>query len=409
MKTVYTNFLFKEMDPMFEFVPSPEKRQLLMTAMLARFLHSDSLLDLSQTYGVNKDSLYSSLDAVSPPRWLRRLVKRGRHRLLGQLRKWHAGDPSFKSRHFITLCADDFTRTARGSLGEWTGIFYSGAEKRPVIGLNIEALCAVIGDGQEVILLDVRLVPPKPKGSGRLPLNHNEWLRRSLRNLDAWLQKKGTHLHGLALSVDAAYVCPETVDLVKKLEVHMVSRLSANRKVSGEVDDGPFEALVSDFAGLALFVGGRRIKPLREEEGVEYQRNTAYVKSLGTTVLMITFIRGREFRVYFTTNTNMKAITLRSILRYRWQVERLFWVLKQDIGIGDIHNHKGDRVEVRVYLQCMLVQTIRDASGFFNCSPKDIVRAIRRSPDLLLWKLGFPSAFASPISSSPVPEVPLAA
>ena len=36
--------------------------------------------------------------------------------------------------------------TTRGCLGEWTGIFYSGSEKRAVTGLNVEALCAVVGD-----------------------------------------------------------------------------------------------------------------------------------------------------------------------------------------------------------------------------------------------------------------------
>ena len=158
MPTEYIDFLLKEMAPVIEVVTDPKEQQLHMVTMLTRFLHCDSLLDLAQTYQINKDALYASLDAVSPPRWLRRLMKRGRQRLLGHLQKWHAGDPSFKSRHFITLCADDFTRSARGCLGEWTGIFYSGAAKRPVIGINIEALCAVIGDGLELTLI---LMPPK--------------------------------------------------------------------------------------------------------------------------------------------------------------------------------------------------------------------------------------------------------
>lgn len=408
MKTEYLEFVLKEMDPMFDAIDDPSAKQLILASTMTRFLNCDSLLDLAQTHDINRFALYKSLDFITPPRWLRRIMKRGRERLVTHLRKWHAGDASFRSRHSITLCADDSTRTARGCLGEWAGLFYSGAEKDVVNGLNVEILCAVIGNGTEVIILDVRLVPPKPKNGGRPPLNHNQWLRRSLRQLRTFVETKRTKLAGCALSVDAAYVSPENVAMAEDMGLHMVSKLSANRKVTGEAD-GPFTAKVSTFAGLAIVVNPRKCRILPGEKDVEFQRNFVYVESLACDVLMVTFIYERDFQVFFTTNLHMKTITLRNILRYRWQLERLFWILKQDIGIGDIHNHKENRVETRVYLHVILAQAARDAAGEFDCSPKDILRDLRRSPDRILFKLGLPSTFADGLLPCSVPPLDRAA
>lgn len=407
METEYLEFVLKGIGEMFDAVDDPSAQQLIMAATMTRFLNCDSLLDLAETHKISRFALYKSLDFLTPPRWLRRLVKKGRQRLVAHLRRWHAGDASFKSRNPITLCADDMTRTARGDLGAWAGLFYSGAEKDVVNGLNIEILCAVIGDGREVFILDVRLVPPR-HGIGRPPLNQNEWLRRSLRQLMAHLTIKGTSLKGCSLSVDAAYVCPETVALAGELNIHLVSKLAANRKVTGNAD-GPFTGSAGFFAGLAIFVNHRKRRSLRGEEDVEYQRNIVDVPSLKIEVLMVTFIHEEDFQIYFSTNLAMKTITLRNILRYRWQLERIFWVLKQDIGIGDIHNHKENRVETRIYLHIILAQTTRDAAGAFDCSPKDILRDLRRSPDRILMNLGFPSAFAEEELLKRVPKVPLVA
>ncbi|MBF0503109.1 MAG: transposase [Candidatus Riflebacteria bacterium] len=408
MKIDYLEFVLKEMDTMFDAITDPSVKQLMLAATMTRFLNCDSLLDLAQTHDISQGKIYKSLDAITPTRWLRRLMKRGRQRLVAHLRNWHAGDAPFKSRHFITLCADDCTRTARGCLGEWCGLFYSGAEKGVVNGLNIEILCAVIGDGLEVIILDVRLVPPDPRAGGRHSLNHNQWLRRSLRQLSTFVKIQGATLAGCALSADAAYVSPENVALTKELQMHMVSKLSANRKVTGDAD-GSFTGLVPDFAGLAIIVNPRISRLLPGDKDVEFQRNIVYVPSLECEVLMVTFIYERDFLVYFSTNLRMKTITLRNILRYRWQLERIFWILKQDIGIGDIHNHKENRVETRVYLHVILAQAARDAAGAFKCSPKDILRDIRKSPDRILHLLGFPSTFAEELLVSSVPPVPLAA
>lgn len=403
MEPGYLHFVLKGMAPVLEMVHDPLDRRLVLVGSMTRFLNCDSLLDLSQTYGINKDALYASYDAINPPRWLRRLVRRGRERLVTHLLKWHAGDASYKSRHPITLCADDFTRMTRGALGGWAGLFYSGAAKKVIPGINIEVLAAVIGDGKEVIILAVRIVPPPPEGRGRLPLNHNQWLRRSLRELEAFLKTRRTGLAGCPLVVDAAYVSPDNVTLVHEMGMHMVGRLAANRVVRGRVDE-PIEAKVGFFAGLAAFVHTPPFRELRGEEDVFFQRHAVFVPSLKVDVLMVTFIHDRDLLTFFSTKTCMKTVTLRNIIRYRWQLERIFWILKQDIGVGDIHHKIDTRCEARFYLHFLLAQVTRDAAAHFKCSPKDIVRGIRRAPGLALHEMGFQSAFACHSNWSSAPN-----
>jgi hypothetical protein len=130
---------------------------------------------------------------------------------------------------------------ARGALGGWTGLFYCGAVKKVVPGVNLEVLAAVIGDGDEIIILAVRIVPPPPEGQARPPLNHNQWLRKALREVETFLAVRQTNLGGCPLVVDAAYVSPENVAQVHKLGMHLVSKLTANRLVHGHVD-GPLTA-----------------------------------------------------------------------------------------------------------------------------------------------------------------------
>lgn len=401
METGYLKSVLNGMAPVLDMVPNLLERQLILAGTMARFLNCDSLHDLAQTYDINKDALYASFDAISPPRWLRRLVKKGRERLAIHLRKWHDGDASYKSRHPITLCADDFTRMTRGVLGGWTGLFYSGAAKKVVPGINVEALAAVIGDGKEVIVLAVRLVPPTPEGQGRPPLNHNQWLRKALRELGTSLTTRSTSLMGCPLVVDAAYVSPENVALIHDMGMHMVSRLAANRLVVGDVD-GPLKANVGLFAELTAFLHNPPYRELRGEEDVRYQRHTVFVSSLKVDVVMVIFIHDCDLTTFFSTKTSMKTMTLRNILRYRWQLERIFWIMKQDIGVGDIHHKTKERCEARLYLHFLLAQVTRDAAAHFKCSPKDIVRGIRRFPGLTLQGIGFQSTFAWPLPCNSV-------
>ena len=411
MEQDYIKTILEGMESFLEPVGNLENRRNLLAVSMTRFFNCDSILDFSQAFHRDRERLYSSIDAVTPGRWLHRLRKLGRERFLRFLKKWQHRDASFRSRHSITLCADDFTRNARGSLGKWSGLFYSGAEGGVVEGINIEALVAVIGDGEETIVLDVRIVPPKPLGAGARPLSRNEWLRQAIRRLHSFIVGKGSSLAGCHLSVDAAYVSMENAALVTDLGMTLVGKMSANRRLSGKIGNNiALTAKAGIFSGLSFLLCSERQRILRGEPDVSYVRTVVEAPSLDRPILLIVFVNAdQEMASYFSTDLNMKAITMRSIVRYRWQLERLFWILRQDIGIGDIHHHRRNRNETRIYLHFVLAQILRDVAQRHQISPKTILRLIRRKAELLFHEIGFPSTFVHGLSLQGASLLPEAA
>ena len=65
MNPEYLNFVVDGMDNMFDGVTDPSDRQFLCTASLCRFMNCDSLLDLSETYGISRKRLYWSADTIT--------------------------------------------------------------------------------------------------------------------------------------------------------------------------------------------------------------------------------------------------------------------------------------------------------------------------------------------------------
>lgn len=394
MAKTYLNFLIQAMRKMLFVKTDQAKMNLLFLITFCRLLNCNSILDIAQTFELDKDQLYQSVDIVASGTWLRRIRRQGRERLLAALRRWWSRDASYRSRHAITICVDDFTRMAYGNLGGWAGLFYSGAEGGVVPGINVEALVAVIGDGEEVIILDIRVVPSN-LGLGRNPMTKNDWFCQRLKLLNKWIKNKKSSFEGCFLSVDAGYVSEETVKLSGDLGLQMVSKLAENRVVFGEISkecESEFEAPAWFFSRLGLCLNPEKIHLLPGSNEVEYFRQVVWSEHLGQ-ILMITFIDGDKHVTYFSTNPGMKAITLANTLRRRWQLERIFWILRQDLGVGDIHHQTRERVEARILLLVILAQATRDCSIKFKCSPKDIVRTIRRVNFIIPITLGIPCAF----------------
>ena len=81
METGHLKSVIQGMEPMFDAIHDPFDRKFIMGAAMTRCLNCNSLLDLSETYGINKDAMYKALDVITPSRWLRRIVTSGRKKL----------------------------------------------------------------------------------------------------------------------------------------------------------------------------------------------------------------------------------------------------------------------------------------------------------------------------------------
>lgn len=149
----------------------PQSR-LLLVIMLLRFMGNQNILDLVETWGFPKYKMYGILDMYKAQRILTLVREKGFADLVKHLQRLENACDSIKSQEAITITVDDFTRRCRGILGWLAAIWWSGADKKPVNGINGEALLAIIGDGTkegQVITLDYRLVLPHHDGPGAQP------------------------------------------------------------------------------------------------------------------------------------------------------------------------------------------------------------------------------------------------
>lgn len=71
---------------------------------------------------------------------------------------------------------------------------YSGADKMVVYGIKTEALIAVIGEGDEYFILDVRVIPPKREKPLFQRATHVEWMQSALNRVDAKVRGYGLTL-----------------------------------------------------------------------------------------------------------------------------------------------------------------------------------------------------------------------
>ena len=382
----------------------PAKRNLLLI-MIAPFLSTQSLLDLSETCGIGKNLVYEVLDERNPFTWLQNLQREGQARLAEHLQRLKGADSSIRSRECVTICADDFTRSVRGKLGGLAHGCYSGAEGRPVYGIPVRGLVAVIGEGEEHIILDVHVVPSAKEGPGRPRYSHAEWLQTSLDRLEKVLGRNGLSMKGCYLSVDSAYATGLLAEHAVGNGLKLVSEVKASLKV--RLWNLIWLSAKVYFLGLE-FLNLRFFKALTGDPEVEYLRHLVEIRVYGK-VLVVLCRMGGETRRFFSTDPSMKAITLRRVVKRRWQLEQVFWNLKQLLGIPTIHNQKRNRVLVRIYLTFLLSQAVKDCVRGLNVTVRQFHRTLRRNPWPLVNEISSWSASVRPVIAGESPEAGLAA
>lgn len=377
-------------------IGDPNRRGVLIV-MLSSFMSARSLNDAAQTSGVPRRLLYGAIDTLKSYTVLQNVRRVGLERLADRLLNLKLLDSSGRSRKCVTLCADDFTRAVRGEMGGLAHACYSGADKALVYGLRVEALIAVIGEGEDVIILDVRVIPPKNM-AGRPRSTHTEWLVEALSRLENSLRERGLSLSGSYLSVDSAYAPGWFMNLTQDLGLKTVSELRANIKVWSK-----FWLAVPAAIYFALFLIGHKDKfqPLGGEPEVNHLRHRVMTKVYGEIVVVLCDL-GPEIKRYFTNDLSMKAITVRRVAKRRWQIERIFWNLKQLLGFMTIHQQTRERVLVRVYLAFMTAQAAKDAAKGLKITVDHLHRVIRRDTQSLISEICIASS-SVPLSTRGTP------
>lgn len=339
MDNIYLNELIDAIGSFFKMDFQNSKSRWNLLSILSGPLGYDSIFDLAKTECLPKDQFYRSIEIINHHSLLTSIRRIGRLRLSQHLKRMKEMSEATRSRERVIFCADDFNSRRRGSLDDLTYFWWNGSQKRVTLGLSLQVLAAVIGDGKETIILDVRLVLPPHDGPGVQPAKKTEWLKSSLRSLDIHLGCQSLNFEDCVLSVDSAYVSPCVLDEVKNISLPMVSTLSMTRKIIGPIfeDKITLEAPAKIWLNFWGFLNSHRMRGMWNEPGITYLRQTVDVPSIGT-VLLIYADRGNEDAIMFSTKLTMKAQTVVQTARRRWQLERVFWNLQQNLGVGSIRH-----------------------------------------------------------------------
>lgn len=378
-------------------------RRLLLLIILSPMMSARSLKDLAETCMIGKNSLYTVLDSRLPASWLAGIRREGINRLSSHVHRLNHADSSVRSRECITLCADDSTRTVCGDFGGLAHPCYSGAEKRAVKGLRTRTLIAVIGEGSSQIILDVHVVPPKSSGPGRPRYSEGEWLVASLQRIESQLNDFGLSIRGCYLSVDSSYAAGYVLRYADELGLKLVSEVKGSLKAF-------WHNILWLSANLYFFVietlYQKKFRSLTGESDIQYYRHKARIRVYGDVLVVLMRIGG-ETKRFFTNDESMKSLTVRRVSRRRWQLEQVFWNLKQLLGLPSIHNHNKNRVLVRIYLCFILAQAIKDCSGKLNITMRSLHKILERNPHIIIEQINCwcASVLNDPANESSVQEL----
>ncbi|MBA4424029.1 MAG: hypothetical protein C0390_13190 [Syntrophus sp. (in: bacteria)] len=396
MATRYARTLINAIRRLVRFQIGGRNQRALLIVMLSPFMPVRSLNEAAQFSGVSKNLVGEVLGVRHPSTALMHLRRNGERRLIAHLRRLAHADPSVRSRQAVTLCIDDCTRRVRGDMGGLAHPCYSGADKKTVFGLNIEELVAVIGDGLEVIVLDVRVMLPRHDGPGQQRETLGEWAIAALARINTAVQRAGLDLRESYLSVDSAYANGDMGKAAEALGLHLVSEIRATWIVTG-----PLGLSLPSNVYLWLYdrVHAADFKPLRGDPGTTYFRHHVDSRVFGQ-IVVVTFHFPDEIKHLFTPYTDMMSITMRRAAKRRWQIERTFWDLKQLLGLKMIHQQIRSRVLIRIYLAFMHWQAIKDCATEFGITVDAYAKVLRHDPQAVLAEIRLSSEFVPDLNPS---------
>ena len=284
-----------------------EVRETLLI-MLFPFMSCESILDAAETCEIAKKLLYEAVNSFNHYALLLGIRRQGFDRLFQHLEMLKHADSSVRSRKCITLCADDFVRTVRGNMGGLAKPGYSGAAKKVVYGLQCEVLSAVIGENEESIILDVRIVPPRHDGRGEQRTTLIEWLTAALNRLQKQMVQEGTTIKGCYISVDSAYASGQFWKFALSHGLKIVSEMKSNILVKSRF----WASLIPAGTYFNLFEIGHMeaFTPISGDPKILHLRHYVDTNVYGK-ILVLLCIVGDEVKHLIASDPNMKSITIR--------------------------------------------------------------------------------------------------
>jgi hypothetical protein len=153
-----------------------------------------SYQELGRILGWSRDLPGRILGALPKARWLEKLQRLGREIVETLWARIEQMSAATRSRWQMTWVADDSVFRKHGAKLRLVGSWYSGQEKRAVLGVDGLLLMVVFGDGKLAVPVDFAVRRPDPVGPGRPSKGKVEWLETMLRRSVGALEVRGLHL-----------------------------------------------------------------------------------------------------------------------------------------------------------------------------------------------------------------------
>jgi len=303
-------------------------RSVLEELLLLPLLHFDSVNDLSESIGKDKNQYY---DLLKDPKinWIKLLQEITWYLFICILRVYQNSESkSFHSRWRIRILLDD-TLIRRWSL-KMAGVYnlYNHIDKHYMYAQKVVFLAVSIGDGKFVFPLVYAFTEPK---THPIHQKHTQIAVDILSALYEFTKEQGLTFQGLRLVGDSGYTSKVIVSAAKTMGLEFYGSLTASWTLI--LQDG-------STIGVKSLKNGRIPAQARKNSYFEkeYYRLIAYHPDLGVVALSITpYIEAgtheTKYWAYVCSNPDIACHLIIREHTIRWKIEQMFKTFKHNIGI----------------------------------------------------------------------------
>jgi len=310
-----------------------ELQAILQDLVLLPLLKFDSINDMSQAIGNNKNKYYQLLQDPHI-NWSLLFQEISFALFLSILKIYqNSTDPSFQSRWRIRIIVDDTLIRRWSSKIARVYNAYNHVDKYYMQAQKMVMLAISVGDGKFVFPLFYQI---------QLPTSHAQHMTdetQVLNILDAlYMEMRQNELsfRGVRFVCDSAYATKDILCTARLFGLEYYGSLVWSWRF--ELEDGT-TILVRDLKH------GHIPAPLRQSSyfPLGYYRLRAFHPDLGHVVLLITpYIEYgsnlTRYWVYITSNLSVNSITIRHEHTIRWSIEQMFKTFKHTLGIRFYHS-----------------------------------------------------------------------
>ena len=316
---------------------------IILGLLLLPLSGCESYHEFSQEYGIGKNKPYRILKSGSPTSWIRLLRRLGTNLLIKIVKRYHYMSDATKSRHKATLEIDSTTLLKLSEKLGLVGVFWSGKLKKEASSIQLVVLYAVIGEGNLLIPLDMRIRRPDPEGPGRKCKEQPQLVIEMIRDLKTRCFANRVDVKGWFVAMDSWYCSNELIDKISNLGFFVIVEGKSNYVFFNEGNKERYNP--SDLAEIVRWRDGI-------QRDIRYARVNVTSPTFGEVTLIL-FEDERGLRYLITKPNTISGIRIIVAYKLRWWIEEFFKICKSYLKIEKFQMVKEEEVYGHICLRMM--------------------------------------------------------